>query len=561
MNTPNEVKNTVTELPINHLEDTLNEDIPEEIDSVEKLKKYNFPHFIIDSKTLHIPNKVESVIRRAKIKKKLIQIHKDEEVAIELCLTFLSNLSNTYFIGGESGWKKLSQKILSKQVKVSRNGGEYKKIIDLLSDKKVFGKGPIIEVNRHYTKGKSRSYRLADRFFRKGVATYILKKNETLGLRKRSFYEAWSNAISHPIPRNLINMYGKIELPTTEEINSKAKEIIANGDKVGKGKLLKFVGKNRKRIDTKKFSIVEDCIQIFEHLTKDGYMVPGDSEAAGGRWADSFSLMPSWIRKMCKIDGKPLFENDYSCLHPNIAMSLYGGKQSFLTHQLVADASKLDRGLVKIEHLSFFNKTWDQMMRSPLFKHYESTDQDMLAKIYARKSEAYELNGNLKDGYKNASLDLFRKETEIMTNVIKKLNSEGIYVIYVYDALYSDYKDRKRVAEVMNDTAWEMGVMTSVDGSNPFEEAKEVKPSPTPVVEKKMEAQINLDKLYNEDIVKAQLTEREVVTKNWELINRSFQLKDMSPITELRVNNNLDIEKFKQEITRYYRIEKEMGVK
>ena len=115
--------------------------------------------------------------------------------------------------------------------------------------------------------------------------------------------------------------------------------------------------------------------------------------------------------------------------------------------------------------------------------------------------------------------------------------------------------------EVMNDTAWEMGVMTSVDGSNPFEEAKEVKPSPTPVVEKKMEAQINLDKLYNEDIVKAQLTEREVVTKNRELINRSFQLKDMSPITELRVNNNLDIEKFKQEITRYYRIEKEMGVK
>ena len=467
-----EVKNTVTQLPENYLENTLNKEIPEEVDSIDELKLYTFPTFIVDSKTLHVPNKVESVIRRARIQSQLKEINKDTEVAIELCLIFISNLSNTYFIGGKDGWKKLNSSILRDQTRISENGMEYKKIIDLMSDETIWGKGPIIEVNRHFTKGKSRSYKLADRFFRKGITTYTLKQEKPLGLRKRSFYEAWAKAIDSVIPKNLIHLYGMIELPTTDEIKARAKVIIKSDNNiVGKGKKLTFLNKrNRTRIDTKKYSIVEECIEIFEQLTKFGYMVPGDSEAAGGRWADSFSLMPSWIRKLCKIDGKLIVENDYKCLHPNIAMSKYGGKQSFITHPKVADESGLDKKDVKIEHLSIFNKQWNQMKKSPLFKHYEETEKEMLANIYARKCQPYELNGNLAEGYKNVSLDLFRKETEIMTKVIEKLNSEGIYAMYVYDALYSSHKHSARVAEVMNETVWELGIMTSVDGSNPFSE-------------------------------------------------------------------------------------------
>lgn len=558
-----EVKDTVTQLPENHLEITLNKEIPEEVDSIEELKRYTFPHFIIDNKTLHVPSKVEAVIRRAKIKKKLKEINKDPEVAIELCLILISNLSNTYFIGGESGWKKLNASILNRQVKVSENGGEYKKIIDLLSDETIWGKGPIIEVQRHYKVGTSRQYRLSDRFFRKGVTTYTLKQEKPLGLRKRSFYEAWAKAIDNVIPRNLIHMYGMIELPTKEEIIERAKEIIADKQKVGKGKLLKFVGKNRNRIDTKKFSIVEDCIQIFEHLTKDGYMVPGDSEAAGGRWADSFSLMPSWIRKMCTVDGQPIFENDYSCLHPNIAMSLYGGKQSFLTHQLVADDSGIDKDIVKIEHLSLFNKQWNSMMKSPLFKHYESTDPEMLANIYARKAQPYELNGNLKEGYKNVSLDLFRKETEIMTNVITKLNREGIYVIYVYDALYSSKKDSRRVAEVMNETVWEMGVMTSVDGSNPFKELIEVteevsKPS-APVIVKEEVKEINIDTMFESEFKpKPKLTEKEYIYKHFTDIQSLVKSRSNSSIEAIIYNNCFDKETFINEYKKYLKLEQEM---
>jgi hypothetical protein len=434
-------------------------------------------------------------------------------------------------------------------VKVLENNSEYKKIIELLSDTKSFRSGPIIEVNKHYTTGRSRSYRLHDRFFRKGITTYTLTKDKTLGLRKKSFYEAWSKAIDNVIPRNLINVYGSIELPTKEQILNRAKEIIAAKKPVGKGKLLKFLGKDRKRIDTKKFSIVEDAIQIFEHLTKDGYIVPGDSEAAGGRWADSFSLMPSWIRKMCKKDGELIFENDYSCLHPNIAMGIYGGSQSFITHQGVADVSGLEKSTVKIEHLSFFNKQYHQMERSPLFNHYISTEKEMIANIYGRKCQPYELNGSEKEGYKNVSLDLFRKETSVMTYAIQKLNSEGIYVLYVYDALYSSHKDSARVAQIMNESAWELGVMTSVDGSNPFKEEVEEVTTPIveevvvePIVEVKPIIEIKPTVVYEEENIEMMFSDRnfkkqvkepieDYVRRKFFIIKSSFEAGD---IEELR---------------------------
>jgi hypothetical protein len=57
---------------------------------------------------------------------------------------------------------------------------------------------------------------------------------------------------------------------------------------------------------------------------------------------------------------------------------------------------------------------------------------------------------------------MFTFEVEIMTDVIKKLNSEGIYVMYVYDALYSCTKNIERVKQVMNEEINKKGVYTKI---------------------------------------------------------------------------------------------------
>src|ERR1035437_10361686 len=100
-------------------------------------------------------------------------------------------------------------------------------------------------------------------------------------------------------------------------------------------------------------------------------MIPIDGSAeSGGRVVDSFTLMPSWIRNLVKINGKRLIECDYIALHPNIAIKLYGGKTEYITHGDVALELKLKVLPVKVEHLSFFNKKVWGMKHSFLYDYY-----------------------------------------------------------------------------------------------------------------------------------------------------------------------------------------------
>lgn len=57
---------------------------------------------------------------------------------------------------------------------------------------------------------------------------------------------------------------------------------------------------------------------------------------------------------------------------------------------------------------------------------------------------------------------MFKVEVEIMTDVIKYLNPLGVYVLYVYDALLCEQKDKALVIETMNRIILEHGVMTCV---------------------------------------------------------------------------------------------------
>jgi hypothetical protein len=207
-------------------------------------------------------------------------------------------------------------------------------------------------------------------------------------------------------------------------------------------------------------TFVEDAIEIYNYLTNEkGIMIPTiGGEASGGRIVDSFTLMPGWIRNLVTINGRKLIECDYSCLHPNIAMHLYGGCSQFLTHDQLAEYLELDILEVKREHLSFFNKQLWQMKKSPLFSYYQENEPLMIDELINEK-----LNNDIpkkSDKYKITSMRLFQKEVDIMTDVIQTLNSYGIYVMYVYDALFCHPRDFEVVRETMNKVIFEHGVMT-----------------------------------------------------------------------------------------------------
>jgi len=110
----------------------------------------------------------------------------------------------------------------------------------------------------------------------------------------------------------------------------------------------------------------------------------------------------------------------------NIAIKLYKGKESYITHQSVAEKACINVRIVKREHLAFFNKTLKGMRKSPLYKYYSQHEPAMLERIRKDKKEY---------GYKVTSRRMFEAEVDIMTDVITKLNAQGIEVLYVYDAL------------------------------------------------------------------------------------------------------------------------------
>ena len=193
-------------------------------------------------------------------------------------------------------------------------------------------------------------------------------------------------------------------------------------------------------------------------------MYPEDgNEKSGGRIVDSFTLMPSWIRQIIKINGEAIVEADYSCLHPNIAIALYGGKKEYLTHNDLAFVMSTDISVIKVEHLSFFNKKVWQMKESPLYDYYKKNEPYMLESVKAEKYSS-EFNHNI------TSRRLFAKEVEIMTEVVEELNKEFIYVGYVYDALICHPSDANRVKEIMDSIIFKQGVKTtaklSIDKKN-----------------------------------------------------------------------------------------------
>ena len=402
--------------------------------------------------SLILPISIERDVKEIlRYKKNYTLISDDKTLAIEKTLYFLSNLTSTLFT--ESKWKTLSSTILHEQTKDrGDNTYIYTAIRQLLIDKN------IISHNESYQSDVNcMGYRLKDKYLKTmKTSAFLITSKSIISKKNTRFYQTLSTAMYNPICANLIKLYPSIVLPTEKEIKIEAKKLIKENYKTNKGKVLTLRNSHSDDYfkDSNKRSFVEDSIKLFNYLTENGFMIPSEgSEKSGGRIVDSFTLMPSFIRKMITINGERLVEADYSCLHPNIAKTLYNGTTDNISHDTVANYLNIDRQTAKIEHLSYFNKHWNQMEKSSLHKFYMDNEERMMDTIKAEKASK---------GYKETSKQLFKTEVELMSDVVIRLNDKGINVLYVYDALYCEPKHQEIVTEVMNTVAKESGINTAV---------------------------------------------------------------------------------------------------
>lgn len=425
--------------------------------------------FFEEPTKIKIPSKVLRILKNRYIPAELLKaIDDDEMTAIELCLIFLSNLTDTYFKIKEpederdkNGWKRLSSEILHKQTSDTNKKYTYLKILAALTVGT--NKGGIVERddNAGYKceiidgESKCYYYRLTEAYRCKGIQTYQLTSKKALKLSREAYYAKISLAQNSTITRNLISFYGQLEMPTQIEVVEQADILIAQGFITKKGNRLIWSNNHTKDYYKYPVSFVEDHLKIYDYLTDNGkkFRIP-DVGKNGARPIDSLSLLPSWIRSMIKINGVLVDDLDYVCLHPNISVALYGGENGFITHPKTSEESGVDIKIVKIEHVSFFNRDiWD-MAKSPLYKYYKEKEPYMMRNI---ENEKYQ--SQLK--YKTTSQNVTSKEVDIMSDVIFKLNNRGIFVGYVYDALFFHPIHKEIIRKVMNQTALEHGVKTT----------------------------------------------------------------------------------------------------
>lgn len=470
--------------------------------------------FVINNNRIKIPSKVEYVIRKYVSRKLLKEIHKDIDVAIELCLLFCTQLNSTYFDiknGSQpSGWKSLRAEYLRDFL--SLNPLTYKKVITALEEP--LKKGAILECDHISIIGKKNHfYRLTPPYLGKGIVSCDLKTKEAKNLLNKHYYRVLGEAKKNPICENLIRFYQDITLPTMNQIKKEADKLIASGYVTKKNKRLAKLNKHGRSYykNHKELSFVEDAIEIFEYLTDNGLLIPTvGGEASGGRVVDSLDLMPSWIRNLVLVNGKTLVESDYSCLHPNITITLYDGSTSYLTHGDLGSELNIDVKTVKKEHLSFFNKEVWQMKQSPLYPYYQQNEPRMLQNVI---SEKY----NSQHKHKITSRRLFAKEVEVMTTVIQQLNKEGIFVGYVYDALFFHPDYAKRVKEVMDTVIQQYGIKTIAKLSN---EEKQ-----NPVMDRVKETKDELNVIKSKHVPKVENTS--LLEIDVEAINFSDRIKSM----------------------------------
>ncbi len=358
-------------------------------------------------------------------------IHKDIDTAFDLCIIFLDNLKYTKFYFKKvlperdrminTGWWRLNTKILEKDYR-----GKHKAIIDYLIKYK------IIIMDKSYQSGAySRHYRYTDKYISCKIDNYKVITSYGKDIIDAIFKKEMDRVKDNPIVKVLLRTYPLLKLPTASNILKNGDKLISQGYKSKKGILL-----------TKEK--VKQHLEMYQVLIKKPIPTVGNVETCGGRVTDFITLMPSWIRTMIRIAGEPGVECDYSCLHPNLAMTIYGGQNTFIKHKDIADNLGVAVLEVKKEHLSFFNKRVSHMKSSPLWEYYTKTEPAMMK---------YLINDKEYNGYKVTCQRMFSLEVRLMSEAMSKLDRLNIPVVYIYDALMCRESDKGTVIRIMNDVA------------------------------------------------------------------------------------------------------------
>ena len=98
------------------------------------------------------------------------------------------------------------------------------------------------------------------------------------------------------------------------------------------------------------------------------------------------------------------------------------------------------------------------MEQSPLWNYSSEYEPEMIQNLLNERNKQ---GKTYKEKHKITSQQLMKKEVEIMTTIINKLNNQDIFVGYVYDALICAPEHATIVSRVMNETILEFGVYTA----------------------------------------------------------------------------------------------------
>jgi hypothetical protein len=393
-------------------------------------------------------------IRKAPIEK-LKKIHKDKKTATELTIFFLSYFtqSQNYHIWGDRAKEIVN---LSSELLKRTFGKNYKKIVSL-----AVSTGIIKPSETHREGVRCKGYKLTPNYIRRGAERYTMTTPRGKDISARIYMQRIEEVATSEIAQHLFRNAPRYKLPSIPEIEQEATRLIKLGYTHRGKKLTRLNKKAKSTKDTKKYMYVEDCIKLYRNLTTGGLSIPSVSkEKAGGRITDSFNRMPKWIRKLIRIDHEATQEIDYTCLHPNIIMKLYGdNKFRYISHKKIGCDIGVDPDVIKKKHLKFFNKTPHHMRSDKrLFSYYSTLDSKMMMKIISEKETCNILPYG--ERHKITSMKLFSQEVAIMTDVIKELNTRGIAAIYVYDALQVKKSDYDTVKEIMDRIILEHKVYT-----------------------------------------------------------------------------------------------------
>ena len=394
-----------------------------------------------NNKKFKIPSKVEAKINYIS-EEELLTIHKDLITAKEIILSFLSMFKETYLMsklstGQEAlGYKQFSSKILLDRLRIGTSNN-YKQIIDLLI------KYEIIEKGRSYKVGeRNNEYRLTSTYFGKGIVDYQIKSKVILKRHNKLECVNLKKVLNCKIATNELLNRSLLKFPTNEEAREHLIKLESQGKTNKKGKRIRLK-ETVSPHDFGDYVFVEEYLIILDYLRQLTIPIVA-SENGGGRVITAFNFLPSTLRSLVTFNGESLGEVDYPCLHPNIVNTLYEGSGNTITHDNVADYLNISRQEAKVEHLSFFNKSWDQMIKSPLFEYYSEKEGGMMSRLYEEKKTM---------GYKLTSKKCFEIETEMQRETIDCLRDRGVTCFYVFDAIMVPKEDIKIVKEVMNKTA------------------------------------------------------------------------------------------------------------